>query len=65
MDKVLVIVFCTEKLSTDPCAICMVLQCASHFPVFVDRDQRVLVGFHNVVGHMEFILVFFDLELLQ
>jgi len=43
----------------------MVLQFALRFPVFVDRDQRILVGFHNVVGHMKFILVSVDSELLQ
>jgi len=43
----------------------MVLRFALHFPVFVDRDQRILVGFHNVVGHTKFILFSVDSELLQ
>jgi hypothetical protein len=65
MDKGYVIIFCTEKLSTDPCAICIMLQCALPFPVFVDNDQSILVVFHNVVGHMKFVLVSVDSELLQ
>jgi hypothetical protein len=65
MDKVEVFVSCTETLCTDACAICMVFQCAGLFPLFIDHDQRIPVVFHNVVGHMKFISVFIDSELLQ